>query len=592
MVQAMASVIKAEEEEETLHLLEENGTVISHFNDDDDENGREDATHRRRQKSLHNNNDNSYSSKSPSSTGQTLLVAPPRRIFVSLLTFLGLLLLLLFYNMGFFLHEETDQIPADTQEKSDVFSNKITPVPTLMPTVVENKNATVAVTTTVSTTTDIPTAKNDADEQEINNNNLHGNVVDHENPSSPPPTPQPTSEPSLSPSPEWPYERVQQHAKESLQEMKALEQQLGDHFVPWISGVDDIQLDYHSLEQDTVAMLRRLHPNGLLLLGDSTTRQIYGFLWCLLEGKFRNITSEYEGLSACNRLQEQLKDQCSEREDNPGIDECQKRATFTNPDYADLRLEHRPHYDLQNYSGFAMEAVRDILNEKRGGGGVIYTGLPCLHSLWSPGGREIFVRPRYQEWPLLFDQLYHQMLEAAAAADAADTTPNATTTTATHTPTTAFLFGTSHTLCNARLGMEKQRIDMYLQGIPISSLPLEQQKQFRDGYDRPLPCENYTGVFPPLMDFRANHTTNGEDYNLYDDNGSMECSKIGMESFARVHSNVSVAPSAAFTYILDMRSATMDGCNHTWDGTHYQPPIQMKKAALILKGIARARAQP
>ena len=354
-----------------------------------------------------------------------------------------------------------------------------------------------------------------------------------------------------------PYELVQEHAVETKKELSKLESRFGDRFVSWKRHVDDKNLTFQSLEEAVIPILQE---RGLVLVGDSTTRHLFGFLFCLLEGIFRNNDGNDQRKKQCSIVQARLKEECV-----AVPHQCGQIATFSNPKYnGTLHLEFRPGNFLKSLEQETYNALKNHSlnpNIQR----VVYIGMPCLHSLWTPGSREGNAL-KYSDWPAMFTHFYEQVEESIGNSPSS---------------TSRVLVGMSNSLCDSKLGDGKRIIDTYLKEIPISGKKSRRDKKLIRFYNYNLPKSDrlpydYTGIIPTYRSFRANHTS--EDFAMFHDDGSMECSKIGTEMLF----NDRVMPNNSF--VLDMRSATTSACANTDDGRHYKGVVLMRQTALIVKG--------
>lgn len=380
-----------------------------------------------------------------------------------------------------------------------------------------------------------------------------------------------------------PYDIVQQHHTETKKELLAIQKQLGNHYISWDNAADNTDgLFYDTFKQEVVQFFQQ--HQSLVLIGDSTTRRIFGFLWCLLDDKFHNVTTPQEKRLACADLQNFLLGHCNVGNN----DKCPKRANFTNPDYANFTMAFRPGYKLAKFQPYTMNAVRNRPS-------VLYIGLACLHSLWSLGRREIIAWIQYKDWPVLFGEQLAQIQDAllAEAAESNVQLPSSSSNVdeSYSTSATRVLLGTPNCVCKDKMKAETEMIDMYLRDTPLSNLSLNDQQRIRENYNRQLDerwklPENYTGVLPVIKPYRFHHTQ--EDFALFNDDGSRECSKIAMETLlSHFWKNSSKSPLLD-AYVLDMRSATANACDFSMDGYHYGDIILMQKASLILKAAAAA----
>jgi hypothetical protein len=377
-----------------------------------------------------------------------------------------------------------------------------------------------------------------------------------------------------------PYDAVQQHVAETKRELLAMQKRLGQRYISWNNATDKQGLTYESFKQQLVAFFQ--HHQSLVLIGDSTTRRIFGFLWCLMDDKYTSQNgTKPEG---CAKLHDFLFVNCNLGKQ----DICPPKANFSNPDFANFTLAFRPGYKLAEFDPYTIETVRQRPS-------VVFVGLACLHSLWSPGRREVRVSTKYEDWPEHFEEQYAQIEDALLLTPDPEH-PGTTTNVSFNlflpaTTSTTLLFATPNFLCNDKRGPEMEMIDAYLHDIPLSDLAPKSQQRIRDTYNlqlkevQKLP-DNYTGMLPVLQSYRTDHTE--EDFALFNDNGSWECGKIATETLLRHFWKNSSKRPLLDTYVLDMRSATTDACEFTRDGVHYSDAILLQKASLILKAMAAA----
>jgi hypothetical protein len=277
----------------------------------------------------------------------------------------------------------------------------------------------------------------------------------------------------------------------------------------------------------------------------------------VLDGEYRN--NDPDG-KACRKTQSQLKNLCNEQR---AIKWCEDKASFANENYTDLLLEYRDGYSLGPLSKKAYSTFNHIGSKKHNSSRVVYLGMPCLHSLWSPGNRELSTHSRYSEWPEHFNIIFNQTMDTLG-----------------HAPRATFLLGSTNTVCDDNLGRTKRLVDVYLQEQPLSDVDEKERTSLLGWYNKGLDPsqqlhDNYTGLLIPYKDFRANHSA--EDFATFDDNGASECTKIGMETFLKN------PLSSQNSYLLDMTSATANSCQYSPDGRHYKAPVLLRQVALIIK---------
>ena len=134
-----------------------------------------------------------------------------------------------------------------------------------------------------------------------------------------------------------------------------------------------------------IAKLQRALGHGLLLLGDSTTRNLYVRLCAVLNGGSEEQQSaEFE----------RLKHQAIEGNTHAGITRCPRLQTTSEQPF--------PLWYVSMYKGSDLRKVLPAVANasamqgwETDGGALtnpryVYWGLPVLHELWSPGDRERF----------------------------------------------------------------------------------------------------------------------------------------------------------------------------------------------------------
>ena len=367
---------------------------------------------------------------------------------------------------------------------------------------------------------------------------------------------------------DW-YEIHQQSGKDALKRIKEIQDSLGDSFVA--SDGDKPLPSMDKLEQRLVKLLRQSGNDGLIMVGDSTTRLLYGSMWCLLEGLWRNSTDNDDGPPSapqpCQQLQGRLKRNCNG--DGKSPTRCDRKATLTNPDYADLNLQFLPNYHLGAMNEKENFPDKDNSNNSNH---TVFAGLPCLHSLWSPGSREHFVRSLYKDWPALFEQFYNDLLEL----------PTKTT----------LLLGTTVTLCDKRLGTEKMLIDRYLRNETVTSGTPQQTAELISFYNAGVHDEtcllpsNYTGTLPVWKKEERGH--HQADQALFDEAGGRECNRLGLEALLTKLKQEKEEKGAAAgapprIKLVDMHGATsVNGCKDTMDGRHYGMGASLVRQLVVL----------
>ena len=317
-------------------------------------------------------------------------------------------------------------------------------------------------------------------------------------------------------------------------------------------------------------LLPILRDRGLILVGDSTTRVLYGFLWCLMDGLFFEEgydTSESVLVGKCGELQKRLKEACGGGlEDSTKEEmayECWNKAHFQN--------QTEP-LNLQFLNGYQLDALtnetKDGLAKDAISGRIVYLGLPCMHSLWAPGRFETVVKSNDTDWAERFNSLLDSLHQSLPSSNV------------------TLLLGTPGSICNERLGPQTALIRAYLKGETISPETTPDLVRFyngpkRNGQDVFLFPENYTGTGVPLRtEFRANN--HSHDFALFDDTGNLKCTAVCLKSFLERQQQ---QQQHQWT-VLDIHNATANSCEFTNDGKHYNhgKPL-LQQMSLILKGI-------
>lgn len=354
-------------------------------------------------------------------------------------------------------------------------------------------------------------------------------------PTSKPPADPTTIAPTRVPPPDWMKAHLQEKVNTDI-ELQDLEKNFSSSFIK----LDDIDviLSYRELEEQFLPLLQ---GGGLIMVGDSTTRVLFVTLWCLMDGLFRYGENDDE--RSCNKLQEELKQKC--KDSNYGK-ECDSRATFTNATMS-IHLQNLNNYDLESTPKATLDAIRASPNR------TIYFGLPCLHSLWSPGTRENAVHTDYAHWPDFFRKFYDSVEQAVTLQP--------------------LLFGTTVTLCDAKLGSEKELIDAYLRG---EEFVYGTTTRLSDAYTHGavnLPPK-YSGPIPLFRAFRKNHSS---DNALFDETGGSKCTSVGLQVLAQ--HNLS---KRSTTRLLDIHGVTANGCDNTPDGRHYTTGLTVRRELMLL----------
>ena len=291
-----------------------------------------------------------------------------------------------------------------------------------------------------------------------------------------------------------------------------------------------------------------LQQRGLLMMGDSTSRMLFGALWCVMDGIFP--ADGDNNLSACDGRQEALKKKCRA---SMNSSECGLRASFSKEsatfsnETANFHLSFQRHQDVGWLDDRVVEVMRD--NRDR----FIFFLLPCLHALWAPGGREKSVRSRYPSWNTSFHELYTSVEQA--------------------NPAHSFLLGTTVAVCDSKL-WETPLIEMYLQGENfVNGEPSHEFKLYNAQRNTSLHA-NYSGPVPVMSSFRENHTC---DNSLSDEGGALKCSSVGLEVL--LEHTLITNPAVR---VVDMHGATEFGCNDTDDGRHYKRGLTLRRELTLL----------
>lgn len=322
---------------------------------------------------------------------------------------------------------------------------------------------------------------------------------------------------------------------------------------------DDHVLSYDELEEQFTSLLQ---TRGLVMIGDSTVRVLYGAIWCLVEGMYKNHQSGGNNEDRiCVALQERLKRKCK----NAARADCDTKAAFTNTMNASLEYIPNNYLGRLQFPGL-MQQVNFTENK------IAYAGMPCLHSLWSPGGREQGVfHGLYPQWPQLFDTLYTQLGDAVVNNN------------------NKLLLGTTVTSCDQKAGTEQELIQAYLAD---ETLPLhndkKKTKRLVDFYNvnlKPVHRLSATNFSGPIPVIRPKHASHAMDASLFDEGGAAACSVVGLESLTST-------TMAIATSVVDMHGATANGCDDTSDGHHYTRGVTLRRQlTLLLKAIGAEKTQ-
>ena len=193
-----------------------------------------------------------------------------------------------------------------------------------------------------------------------------------------------------------------------------------------LKEVDEI-LSYQELGKRFRPLLQE---KGLLMVGDSTTRLLFGTLWCLMDGIFPSDGDN--DWKVCNQRQNEMKEKCRSLMDSG--ENCELTIpTFANKT-TNLHLQFQRNWRIGKLPNNTVEIMAD--NRDR----FIFFMFPCLHELWTPWGQETDA-PEYPDWNSSFDDLFTSVERA--------------------NPEYAFLLGTTVAVCDSKLWNE-ELIKMYL----------------------------------------------------------------------------------------------------------------------------------
>ena len=309
-----------------------------------------------------------------------------------------------------------------------------------------------------------------------------------------------------------------------------------------LKDADEI-LSYQELEKHFRPLLQE---KGLLMVGDSTTRYLFGTLWCLMD---RIFSSDGDNdWKVCHQRQKKMKAGCQTMMDNG--EHCQLTIpTFANAT-TNLHLQFQWSWRIGKLPNNTVNIMAD--NRDR----FIFYMMPCLHELWTPGGREKHV-PEYPSWNSSFDDLFTSVEQA--------------------NPAYAFLLGTAVAVCDSKL-WDTALIKMYLEGKSFVNGEPRNEFSIYAYQGRANLSAKYSGPVPVLKSFRENHTC---DNSLFDEGGVLKCTAVGLEVLSQ-HSLLT-NPTVK---ILDMHDATKDRCNDTLDGRHYIRGLALRRQlTLLLKAM-------
>ena len=362
------------------------------------------------------------------------------------------------------------------------------------------------------------------------------------------------------------------------------------------------------LEWDELAdgFRKAIIENGLVLMGDSTVRILYGFIWCLVDGlaidgdvcierlvhlkatchgavigpeckqkaefsnfqgKDQNKSPKMRNLATNNtnnnkqdndktKTTTKAKDQPTKANSTKTKDQPTKakstKTTLPNTNN-EASLELLPFYKIGSSHWPDVNKVFPPSSPKRNKKKIVVAGMPCLHALWSPGFREMDVKPNLDDLPRLLDS-YYNYLETAF--------PN------------QWVVSLPVTLALDKLGAELDLIEWYLKGIPLDAGDAA-SKKLSDWYTikerSKLPSDPYSGLIPVMTPNRQHHEA---DDTLFDDYGVKACTAVGLRN---------LPPGAT---VVDIQAATVGGSDDTDDGRHYHKGQTVRKElTLLLKTI-------
>ncbi|KAI2501866.1 hypothetical protein MHU86_12558 [Fragilaria crotonensis] len=224
-------------------------------------------------------------------------------------------------------------------------------------------------------------------------------------------------------------------AEKTKQDLQVLKDKMQSRFIT-LDPSEEI-LNYRQLEEQFRPLLQ---ARGILFMGDSTTRLLFGNLWCLMEGAYRSEAEFVENV--CQERLDEMKGKC-QFAGTP----CRILANFTNGT-TPIHLEFEVQWFVGEMEGHVVDVIRRNRNR------FIFYLMPCIHQLWLPGSMEKYVDKLYPTCYPFFPDLYTSIEKANPA----------------HT----FFFGTTTAICDSKLWAKKM-VDMYLE-----------EKEFVDGTPRPL----------------------------------------------------------------------------------------------------------
>ena len=362
-----------------------------------------------------------------------------------------------------------------------------------------------------------------------------------ESPTPSPPTDQPTvmvgttsnNDGSEASSVDW-YDSHVERGKQIRQELIEWKQQNAGRIITLNEKEEQVpELD--ELANEFKALLPSWR---LLFIGDSTARVLFVALWCLME-------DIEPGTAECRERQKEAKAHCQ----NTTIDDdnaCDGTALFRNGFDGTLEYAHRYHLSGTESANLTARFPDIRTNTNRS----IFVGMPCLHCLWSPGGRETDVTTTYPQWSEQFQAMYGEL----------DTV----------LPPRRWSIGTPVTMVDDQLGDDGTLIDWYLHGQWFNASDSESANLIRrynyNTDDRFVP-NNYTGPIEPLVEGRADHAW---DDALFDDTGGKACALHGLRA----------APTDQ--WIVDIGQATADCPDDSRDGRHYAMGLALRRQLVLL----------
>lgn len=347
---------------------------------------------------------------------------------------------------------------------------------------------------------------------------------------------------------------TERHATRRIENSKRMEELI--NLLPHFVASDEI-LSFHELEVQWTPILQ---DQGIVLFGDSTSRLLYNKLWCLMEGIFREENRERECSKAGKESLKATGQACT----LTNSEKCIFQAALTNKSAPAIKLYYGAHYSLNPLPVKTRELIQPLAR-------FVFFGMPCLHSLWSPGSREKYVYTEYPKWSRNFDDFYNS-IEPLASLNGMDV-----------------LLGTPVTVCEEKFEAESELIRAYLAEERFGDDPNKAKHQieyynygFKKSIKGALP-HDYRGPIPVLRDFRANHSA---DNALFDQGGVLECTVTGLTALHQRHGVL----NGNFV-VADLQGATSNGCNGTDDGRHYILGVPLRRQlTLLLRAVQHAHS--